>query len=347
MPADELQLRIPFVTLLKVALAVLLVVIIVKVWPVMLAIVIAVLIAVMLDPLVLWLEGHSVRRPIGVIALAFLIFGGLLLFLAFVAPVMGRQVTDLLRQLPRVVQRLASMFPALATLLAEFRTGSQQMEVLSARGLIAGKYIVEGITAAVFVLVVALYLLIDGRRTYAWLVSFVPARNRRRVDRTGREISTVVRSYLRGATIAATICAAYVLIVLTALHVPLALVLAVLAFVFDFVPVVGTIVMMIPATLLALLVSPARAIMVAAAYLLYHAIEAYVLLPRIYGHQMRVSTLTILLAMTIGAALQGVIGAVLALPLAAAYPIVERIWLREYLPEDTVPRHQELEETKT
>jgi predicted PurR-regulated permease PerM len=344
MPADELRVRIPFVTLLKVALAILLVAVVVKLWTVILMIVIAVLIGVMLDPLVLWGEDHGVRRAIGVIAMAFLIFGSLLLFLAFVAPVMGHQVTDLLRQLPRVAQRLASVFPPIAPLLAELRGQSQQMEALATRGLIAGKYLLEGITAVVFVLVVALYLLIDGRRAYVWLVSFVPARNRRRVDRTGREISVVVRSYLRGATISATICAAYVLTVLSALHVPLALVLAVLAFIFDFVPVVGTIVMMIPATLLALLVSPAHAIMVAAAYLLYHAIEAYVLLPRIYGQQMRVSTLTILLAMTIGATLQGIIGAVLAIPIAAAYPIVERIWLREYLPEDTVPRHEELEE---
>ncbi len=58
------------------------------------------------------------------------------------------------------------------------------------------------------------------------------------------------------------------------------------------------------------------------------------------------STLTVLLAIAIGGTLQGVIGAVLALPIAAAYPIVERIWLREHLPADTVPRHEELEKTE-
>jgi predicted PurR-regulated permease PerM len=62
---------------------------------------------------------------------------------------------------------------------------------------------------------------------------------------------------------------------------------------------------------------------------------------------MRVSTLTVLLAITIGATLQGPIGAVLALPIAAAYPIIERIWLREHLPSDTVERHEELDQTQT
>ena len=133
---------------------------------------------------------------------------------------------------------------------------------------------------------------------------------------------------------------------LTALHIPLALLLAVFAFILDFIPVVGTIIMAGVSSVFALLVSPSRALIVASLILAYHAIEAYVLIPRIWGKEMRVSTLTVLLGITIGATLQGPIGAVLALPVAAAYPIVERIWLRDRLPPDTVARHEELEETQ-
>jgi len=50
----------------------------------------------------------------------------------------------------------------------------------------------------------------------------------------------------------------------------------------------------------------------------------------------------VILAIAVGGTLQGVIGALLALPIAAAYPIVERIWLRDQLPPDTVERHEEL-----
>jgi predicted PurR-regulated permease PerM len=117
-----------------------------------------------------------------------------------------------------------------------------------------------------------------------------------------------------------------------------------MAFIFDFIPVVGTIIMTVPATLLGFMVSPSKALLVAGAYVLYHFIEAYVLIPRIWGHEMQVSTLTVLLAIAVGGTLQGVIGAVLALPIAAAYPIIERIWLREHLPEDTVARHEALKE---
>jgi predicted PurR-regulated permease PerM len=342
---SDLQLRIPFTTLLKIAFAVLLAVMVIKLWPVILMIVIAVLIAVMLDPIVLWLEAHRVRRPFGIAAVASVVFGLLIVVLFVLVPVVSREIANLMQELPQVIDRLSRAFPRAAPILQSLRSESQETHDWFARGLIAGKLALEGVSAVVFVLVVAIYLVIEGRRAFAWLISFAPHQLRGRIDRTADEVRVVMLSYVRGSVITATICALYVLGVLTALHVPLAILLAVLAFLFDFIPVVGTIIMTVPATLLAFLVSPGRALLVAGAYLLYHIIEAYILIPRIWGQQMRVSTLTVLLAIAIGGILQGPIGAVLALPIAAAYPIVERIWLRERLPADTVARHEQLEQT--
>src|SRR6266849_786876 len=344
MPTEPLELRIPFATLIKIALAVLVVAIVVKLFPIILMLVIATLIAVMLDPIPTWLEGHSVRRPVSIIAVAFVIFGILLAFLVVVVPIISEQVGELTKEWPRVEQRVIKALPPSTYVLQTLRSGSPQAGAWLAHGVTAGKFAIEGTAAIVFVLVIAIYLLHEGRRAYAWLVDFAPKQQRKRFDRTAREVRLVVLSYMRGSFITAIICALYVFVVLTLLRVPLALLLAVLAFVFDFIPVVGTIIMAVPATLLGLLVSPTRALIVAGAYLLYHAIEAYVLIPRIWGREMRISTLTVLLAIAIGGTLLGAIGAVLALPIAAAYPIVERIWLREHLPPDTVELHEELEE---
>ena len=216
-----------------------------------------------------------------------------------------------------------------------------------ARGLAAGKIALQGISAVVFVLVIAIYLLVEGRRAFAWLISFAPPQQRVKILRTADEVRVVIVAYMRGSFTTAVICALYVAAVVTLLGVPLALLLVVMAFVFDFIPIVGTIIMTVPAALLALTVSPGRALLVAAAYILYHVIEAYILIPRIWGRQMRVSTLTVLLAIAIGGTLLGVLGAILALPIAAAYPSVVRIWLRKHLPADTVERHEELEKTET
>lgn len=77
-------------------------------------------------------------------------------------------------------------------------------------------------------------------------------------------------------------------------------------------------------------------------YLGYHIFETYFIVPRIYGNRLRLSTLTVLLALLIGGTLQGVLGAVLILPVVAAYPIIERIWLKNYLAPEVIADHKAL-----
>jgi len=67
-----------------------------------------------------------------------------------------------------------------------------------------------------------------------------------------------------------------------------------------------------------------------------------VIVPRIYGQRLRLSTLAVILALLAGSTLQGLIGAVLVLPLVAAYPIIERIWLAKYLGQDLIRDHNAL-----
>ena len=324
-------------TLLKIAFAILLAFIVIRLWPVILMLILAIVIAVLLDPIVVWLEKHRVRKTIGILALAVVIFGLLIGFMFGVLPRIGHEISQVTPKLQPLLQRFGISMPALQ---------AQPTRDLILRGLMAGKFALEGISAIVFVLVVALYLLVDGRSAFSWLITFAPRRYRARIDQTAREMAGVVLAYMRGNVITSCICAAYVAAVLFALHVPLVLLLTVIAFIFDFVPVIGTIVMIAPAALLALTISPTRALIIVGLYLLYHLIENYLIAPYVYGNQMRLSTLIVILAIVIGGTLQGVIGAVLALPIAAAYPIVERIWLRDRLPADTVARHEELEEAR-
>ena len=72
-------------------------------------------------------------------------------------------------------------------------------------------------------------------------------------------------------------------------------------------------------------------------------IENYATAPKVYGHHLKLSGVAVLLGLVIGAALGGIIGALLALPVVAAYPIVERIWLRESLGKNVLAEHARLE----
>jgi predicted PurR-regulated permease PerM len=86
-----------------------------------------------------------------------------------------------------------------------------------------------------------------------------------------------------------------------------------------------------PAALIAFVVSPMAALIVVVSFLLYHWTEAYFIGPRTFGLTLRLPTLAVVLGLVVGYALMGILGAMLVLPLIAAYPIVEKEWLKDYL----------------
>ena len=96
---------------MKIAFAVLLAAIVIKLWPIILMLVIAVLLAVMLDPIVLWLEAHRVRRPFGIAAVASVLLGLLIAFLFILVPVISGQIADLIKELPQVIDRISRAVP--------------------------------------------------------------------------------------------------------------------------------------------------------------------------------------------------------------------------------------------
>ena len=340
--SKNVLLRVPFATLLKLAIFALLVVSVIKLWTVILMFIVAVLLAVMLDPLVGLAERHGVRRGVAIAVIALMLFGFLIAFVMVVLPLTAKEIVQLAKDFPRVIQRISSASPHVKSAIDSVMAGARSSPMMKgwvARAPLVGLYAAEGLVGVVLVLVITIYLLVEGRQMFEWLIAFAPENKRKRIRRTANESAEVVLAYMRGQAITCFICGGVALTTLLLLHVPAAVPLAVLAFLCDLVPVVGTIVMTVPAVLLALIVSPVAAITVLAVYLAYHFIESYLIIPRVYGKQMRLSTLTVLLAVTAGGTLQGPAGAVLILPFVAAYPIVERIWLRDKLPDDTVEKH--------
>jgi len=192
--------------------------------------------------------------------------------------------------------------------------------------------------------VLTLYLLIEGHTTRDWLVAFVPRARRHKVEQTFVECERVIFAYVAGNVILSVIAFTCTLIALWLLKVPAALLLAVVAGVSDFLPVVGFLVGAVPTILIALTVSVPTAVMVAVFYIAYNTVETYVLGPWAYGDRLKLSNVAVILAFVIGAEIAGVIGALIALPVAAIYPAIERIWLREQLPEDTIREHKAIEQ---
>jgi predicted PurR-regulated permease PerM len=349
--ARRLDVRFPASAVVRVLLALLVVLIAIKLWLAFLLFLIAVLFAVTLDPAVRWLEDRGTSRTTGILALAFLTFALIGTAVVLVVPPLFTEVSLLVRDFEATRGRIDREFPSdspiLKSLVGQILALPDSPEVRAwfARPLVWGLMAVEILSGGLVVLMSALYLLLDGKRTYTWLLSYVPRRHRRRMALTVAEVSEVVRSYVRGQFITSVLCGAYTFVLLSFLGIPAALPLAIAAALLDVVPILGTVVITLLCTLLALTVSPFSAIVVFAANLLYHLFENYVIAPRVYGRNLRLSTLSVMLALVVGGVLQGILGAVLVLPLVAAYPIIERIWLRKYLGADVVGDHAALAES--
>jgi predicted PurR-regulated permease PerM len=194
--------------------------------------------------------------------------------------------------------------------------------------LSAGAGIVQAVSNTVIVMVITAYLLLDGARIYRWSVRYLPDKQEVKVRQAMPEISKVVSGYVVGQVITSLLFGIFTFIVLSIAGVPQPLFLALLAGILDAVPIVGVFIATIPAFLLALTVSVPAAIAVLIAYVVYQQIENYVIVPRVYRNTLQISSFAVLIAVVIGSELLGIIGVLIALPLAAAIPVVERVWIQ-------------------
>ena len=313
-------------------------------WQLFMLVVVSVVLAIALDPLVDWLGRHRVPRGVGsalvVLALALLVSA----FLALAGSSLLGQARMLSGRIADVQQHVVERLPpGLAAVVKKQEVTTAGPAAVAGYALRAGEWLTTGLLVAAMGFIFTIYFLIEGRQAYAWLAAYAPPAHRERVHVTARETREAVRAYVAGNAATSLFAAIFVLVALELLHVPGALLLAVIAGIFDFVPVLGFICSVVPAVLLALTRSVPIAIAVVALYGVYHLLENYYIGPRVYGQQLRLSSLAVIIAFAVGAEIGGVVGALLALPVAAIYPVVERIWLRDYLARDTVERHQRIE----
>jgi predicted PurR-regulated permease PerM len=346
---QRVDVTISWATIAKVLLAVVIVWSFLKLWLVFLGFLVAVLIAVTLSPVVAWLERRRLSHGLAVAVVALVLLGMILFFFFFVFPPLTGQLLRLTVDFPeyraRVESHVPSEQPLLRQILAEVFAlpASPGVKAWLERPLLWGKIAVGVVGVTFFLYVLSVYLLLDGKRVYAWVLAYVPRKYRARMAKTVPEVSEVVFAYVGGQIITSVLCMLVTFVALRAFHVPAALPLAILAGVADAIPIVGIVISTVPAVLMAMTVSPVAALGILLVYVAYHVLETYAIVPRIYGRRLQLSTLAVLLALVVGGTLQGILGAILVLPLVAAYPIVERIWLHEYLSDEVIRDHAALE----
>jgi predicted PurR-regulated permease PerM len=279
------------------------------------------------------------------------LIGAMALIFGVLAPAIISQVASVSQEWPKIKNDVFHAIPEnsfITTSLQRFvsNPGIIISKELPQQLLTFGGMAIGGLSSLVLMLTLSVYFLIEGKRTMTWTLAFFRPEVRFKLHLTMRELGEVISAYVGGQFITSLLVAIYVGVILSALKVPAVIVLAVLAGVLDVLPIIGFILSVLPATLLALTVSAKVALIVFTAYVLYHAVENYFIVPIVYGNKLRLSTLAVLLALLAGAMIGGIPGAILSLPIAASYPIIERIWLRRYVGDDVVEKHSGGEEPK-
>ena len=344
-PPERVRLYLPWPTILKILCAVGLVWAWLRVWPIVMVVLVSLVLSIALAPVVGWLERLKLKRGLAVLVVGMVTLAAFGAFIfAAVAPLTDES-TLLVARVASLQESVAVRVPA--AIARVVRRGpqdpAQMMSDIAAKVPGIAGALLAAVAMTLFAFILTLYLLADGRRTYEWMIAYVPRKHREKADETVAGVTEAVFAYVAGNLLTSLFAAVFVFASLVLLGVPAAFVLAVLAGVCDFVPILGFFVALTPAVLVALTISPGTAAGVVGLYVLCHVIENYVIVPRVYGRHLKLSSVAVLLGLAIGAALGGIIGALLALPSVAAYPIVERIWLRDSLGKNVLAEHARLE----
>lgn len=190
--------------------------------------------------------------------------------------------------------------------------GSLAGGILPILGGVAG-----GMLNILLTIVISIYLLVDGSHAIGWIRNEMPMSRRGQLGSTIEILQRVVGGYIRGQILLCTIIGIVVGVGLFAIQFPFAVLMGVLTFVTEFIPVLGTIFAGTIAVLLALTQGGwVMAIEVLVFFVLVHLFEGYFLAPRLIGNAVQLNPAIMLIALTVGSELFGVFGAIFAAPTA-------------------------------
>ncbi|MEI5582509.1 MULTISPECIES: AI-2E family transporter [unclassified Agromyces] len=185
----------------------------------------------------------------------------------------------------------------------------------------------EFVTGLILMLVVLFFFLKDGDRIWAFFMRPFSGERLERGRRVGTTSVKVLGGYVRGTAIIALVDAVAIGIGLAVLQVPLALPLAVIVFLTAFIPLVGATVAGILAALVALVANgPVVALIVVGIVIVVNQLEGDLLQPVVMAQSLKLHPLVILVALTAGTILGGIVGAVLAVPLTAVGWAIVKVW---------------------
>ncbi len=297
-------------------------------------IIVSIFLAAGLNPAVLFFQNRGLKRgmAVGAVMASVLIF--VAAFIAIAVPPLIEQGNQLLENAPQLIKDLNNnafindlnnkygVIDSLQTRIdSVIKDG--QFAVTAFGGVIGvGKAVVSGLVSTLTILTLTLYFLASLPQVVEICLKFVPASRRSRVSKLVNAIISRVGSFVGGQAIIAALAGIFILIMGLIIGMPYSGPLAVIVLVCGFIPLIGHFIGMTIVTLVCLTASLSIAAIALASYIIYVQIENYVITPKIMRKSLAIPGLVTIIAALLGTSLLGLIGGLLAVPIAAAVLLI-------------------------
>lgn len=258
-------------------------------------------------------------------------------FLASIVPPLVRQTANFINNAPALVQQVRDEDSGIGRFVAKYNLQDdidKYANQLSSRLRDASGAVVSTVSragssaiAVLTVLVLTFMMLIEGSRWIRFMRDIIPDHHHARVDSIALDMYKVIKGYVNGQVVLALIASLMLLPALLILHVPYPAALVVVVFVCGLIPMVGHTIGALIVTLVALFHSPWSALFILAYYILYQQIENYIVQPRVQANTTNMSPLLVFASVIIGVSFGGLLGGLVAIPVAGCI----RIALLDYL----------------
>ncbi|ASY24158.1 permease [Candidatus Nanopelagicus abundans] len=297
-------------------------------------IIISLFLAAGLNPAVLFFQNRGLKRGASVGAVMGLVLLFVAAFISIAASPLIDQGNQLVNNAPQLVKDLNNnafindlnnrygVIDSLQTRVdSVIKDG--QFAITAFGGVIGvGKAVVSGLVSTFTILVLTLYFLAALPQVVQISLRFVPATRRDRVSKLSNAIIARVGSFVGGQGIIAILAALFILIMGLIIGMPYTAPLAMVVLVCGFIPLVGHFIGMSIVTLVSLTKSPTTALVALGSYIIYVQIENYVITPKIMRKSLAIPGLVTIIAALLGTSLLGLIGGLLAVPIAAAVLLI-------------------------
>ena len=297
-------------------------------------IVISIFLAAGLNPAVMFFQNRGLKRgaSVGAVMASVLLF--VAAFIAIAVPPLIDQGNQLLDNAPALIKDLNNnafindlnnkygVIDSLQTKIDSLIKDGQ-FAITAFGGVIGvGKAVVSGLVSTITILVLTLYFLASLPQVINIGLRFVPATRRDRVSKLTNAIVGRIGSFVGGQAIIAALAATFILIMGLIVGMPYPGPLAMVVLICGFIPLVGHFIGMSIVTVVSLTDSLTTAAIALGAYILYVQIENYVITPRIMRKSLAIPGLVTIIAALLGASLLGLVGGLLAVPIAAAVLLI-------------------------